>query len=1146
MSQKIAYFCKIYMKTLYLKRFLKFFLSLFVIVFAANNRVAAENSVLSSGVWYKLAISSTGMHKLTYSDLVSMGLDISNINPKNIRIYHNGGGVLPKINKDYYPDDLYEIPIFVSGEDDGVFNTSDYIIFYAVGPVVWKYYKTMGYYGHVKNPYTDYTYVFLTVGDEPGRRIQTETAPQGDATATVVDFIDYKVIDVDDVNINNMGCTWFFDKFDLALQRDYEFSFSNLNTAKNAKISVSMASKNASSAAMMLKYDDKTIYTKTFENENPQNYARWDTACKRSFAVKGSPIKITAKYSRSVASSVAWMDYISINVWRNLIMTGDVMAFRNPECGVAEAIFEYNLRNASNTLQIWNVTDPINPAILNTSVSSSVMTFKVYGDVNNQFVAFNGNSFNKPTFVGQVANQNLHAMRDVDYLIITHPNFQSQAERLKEIHSRLDDLSIEIVQPQDIYNEFSCGAMDVAGIRNFVKMLYNNDGDGQGLKYVLLFGDASYAYKNPEVCLVPTWESFNSCNIGSVVTDDFYVCFDDHEGDMEAGSNSPGASMIDIPIGRMPVSTLEMATDVIDKIEAYLGENSKAMNNWRNVVTLMCDDESSEFISTSEYIANHISSWGGDVIVDKIYLDAYNQVATASGQRCPEMNEAVTNRIERGTLVINYHGHGGEIGLADERVLTIDDVLSWQNLPMFPLFVTATCEFGRHDDHTRRSAAEITFTAKKGGAIAMITTSRITGGSASLLYRTYERMFKMQNGEYPTMGEIFYAAKQDKAKNTKVFVLLGDPALRLAYPKYNVVLTQINGAPASPINDTICRNDTLKALSVIELRGEVQDNFGELMNDFNGFVRVSVYDKENTYRTKGDKGYPQFDFKLRNSLLFDGTAKVESGEFVIEFTIPKDINYAYGKGLISFYATNYQVDANGMYGNVVVGGYNEMALPDVEGPDARIFIDDTLFVSGGITNENPLLYAVLKDEHGINTTGAGIGHDITATLSGATNKSYNLNAYYENFEDSNNGGTIAYRMYGLNEGKHCLNFRVWDIYNNSTNVSIEFTVVKSSNMTVENVYNAPNPMTNHTKFFFEHNQKGDMGVVINIYNINGQLVKTIRDNRNGTSTRIEPIVWDGTSDNGVLLPAGVYIYNVTLTNSNGEKRTGYSKLVISR
>lgn len=1131
-----------YMRMIYLR----LFLSLFVIFFAASATVAAENSVLSNGVWYKMAVSSTGMYRLTYSDLASMGINVSEINPKNIRIYHNGGGVLPKINKDYYPDDLYEIPILVSGEDDGVFDNNDYIVFYARGPVVWKYHQALGYYGHVKNPYTDNTYVFLTVGDEQGRRIQAEAVPQGNAVGPVTDFIDYKVIDVDEVNINNMGCTWFFDKFDLTLQRDYEFAFSNLNTSKNAKISVSMASKNASTASMTLKYNNTTLYTKTFEKESTTNYARWDTACKRSFVVSGSPIKITANYSRSATSSVAWMDYISINVWRNLIMSGDVMAFRNPECGRVGAVYEYRLQNVSDRVSVWNVTDPINPTVLNTSLSSSVMTFKVHGDVDNQFVAFNGNSFNTPRFVEQVANQNLHAMRDVDYLIITHPKFQSQAERLKEIHSHLDTLRIEIVQPQYIYNEFSCGAMDVAGIRNFIKMLYNNKEDGRGLQYVLLLGDASYAYKNPDVCFIPTWESFNSCYIGSIVTDDFYVCMDDNEGNMETSSISPGASMIDIPIGRMPVSTPEMAKDVIDKIEAYLGKNSMAMNSWRNVVTLMCDDESSEFISNSEFIANNIPAWGGDVIVDKIYLDAYNQVATASGQRCPEINEAITNRMERGTLVFNYNGHGGEIGLGDERILTIDDVLSWQNMPMFPLFVTATCEFGRHDDHTRTSAGELTFTSKRGGAISMITTSRITGGSAELLKRTYRRMFRMQNGEYPTLGEIFFATKQDATSNTKVFVLFGDPALRLAYPKYNVVLKKINGKPVSHANDTICMNDTLKALSVIELRGELQNNYGELMSDFNGVVRVSVYDKENTYLTKGDNGYTQFDFKLRNSLLFDGKAKVESGEFAIEFTVPKDINYAYGKGLISFYATDYQVDANGMYGNVMVGGYNEMALPDEEGPDARIFIDDTLFVSGGITNENPVLYAILKDEHGINTTGAGIGHDITATLSGATNRSYNLNAYYENNEDSDNGGIIVYRMYGLNEGKHHLHFRVWDIYNNSTNVSLDFTVVKSGNLTVENVYNKPNPMTGYTNFCFEHNQKGHMDVLINIYNLNGQLVKTIKDSRYGTSTRIDPIVWDGTSDNGALLPSGIYIYNVTVTNSNNEKQTGYSKLVISR
>ena len=1129
-----------YLKMLYLKRFLRVFLSLIIVVFAANNHVSAENSVLSGGVWYKMAISSTGMYKLTYAELASMGIDVATINPKNIRIYHNGGGVLPKINKDYYPDDLYEIPIFVSGEDDGVFNANDYVIFYARGPVVWKYNANTRSYRHEKNPYTDYTYAFLTVGDELGRRIQTEAAPQGAATSTVTEFLDYQVIDVDEVNINNMGCTWFFDKFDLTLQREYEFSFSNLNTSRNAMISVSMASKNASSASMVLKYNNNTIYTKSFPVTTTLDFAQWDTACKRAFPVVGSPIKITAKYSRSAASSVAWMDYISMNAWRNLIMTGNVMAFRNPECRLADAVYEYRLQNATNSVKIWNVTDPINPTAVNTSLSSLVMTFKVYGDENNQFVAFDGNGFYTPTFVGQVANQNLHAMQNVDYLIITHPSFQSQAERLKEIHSHLDDLNIEIVQPQYIYNEFSCGAQDVAGIRNFARMLYN-----RGLKYVLLFGDASYDYKNPDVCFIPTWESFNGCQLNeSPVTDDFYVCFGDDEGDMEAGVNSPRPSIIDIPIGRMPVSTQEMANGVLDKMEAYLAKNSSAMNSWRNVVTLICDDESTAFITTSEHLAKNIPLWGGDVIIDKIYLDAYDQVATASGQRCPEVNEAIANRIEKGTLVINYNGHGGEIGLTDERILTIDDVLSWQNLPMFPLFVTATCEFSRFDDHTRTSAGEMTFTSPRGGAIAMITTARTTGGSGPLLNRTYQNMFKMKDGEYPTMGEIFFHSKQSADLNTRVFALFGDPALHLAYPKNNVVLTKINGKPVTPPADTVCYNDTLKALSTIELRGEVQDNFGELMTDFNGVVRVSVYDKENTYRTKGDKGYAQFDFKLRNSLLFDGVATVESGEFAVEFTVPKDINYAYGKGLISFYATDYQTDANGMYGNVIVGGYNDAALPDVDGPEARIFIDDTLFVSGGITNENPLFYAIVRDEHGINTTGAGIGHDITATLSGATNKIYNLNEYYENSIGSNDYGTISYRLYELNEGKHQLNFRVWDIYNNSTNVSIEFTVVKSNNLTVENVYNAPNPMTNHTNFYFEHNQKGDMDVVINIYNISGQLVKTIKDSRYGTSTRIDPIVWDGTSDNGAALPSGVYIYNVTVTNSNNEKHTGFSKLVI--
>lgn len=1117
-----------------IKRYKNILFCLLVMAFWPS-LMQAQNSVLSSGTWYKLKISSTGMYKLTYAELNAIGLDVNNIDPRNIRVFHNGGGIMPKLNKTYYPDDLYEIPIYVSGEDDGVFNTNDYVIFYARGPVVWKYYGSRSMYGHVKNPYSDYTCAFLTIGDEPGKRVQTAVEPQAAQVTEVTGFADYAVVDKDEKNLNNMGRTWYFDPLDITTERAYSFRFPDIDVSKQARMKASVASRNSGTASISFRHNGTLLCSTSFGAFTPTVYARYDSACSGRFTPTSSEVKINVKYTKNASSSVGWIDYISVNAWRHLKMNGNMMMFRNPECVENTKVYEYQLQNASAAIRIWDVTDPIEPKMMSTTLNGATMKFRVNGVSDNEFVAFAENGCNTPTYAGTIENQNLHAMQDVDYLIITHPNFQSQAERLKTIHQNLDDLNIEIVQPQYIYNEFSCGAQDIGAFRAFIRMLYNKGGEHQ-LKYVLLLGDASYDYKNPSVCFIPTWEAWNSCDItGSVVTDDFYVCLDPDEGDMENRT-----SIIDIPIGRMPVSTLEEATDVINKIETYISDDQKVMSNWRNVVTLMCDDERSDFISISEKIADSLPSWGADVIVDKLYLDAYDQVATASGQRCPEINEALTNRIDRGTLVLNYHGHGGEIGLGDERILTIDDINSWQNEKMLPLFVTATCEFSRFDDHTRTSAGEMVYTNKHGGAINMITTARTTSSSGNLLFRTYRNMFKMKGGEYPTMGEIFYHTKQSADVSTKVFVLFGDPALRLAYPKNNVVLTKINGKNVG------LTNDTLKALSTIELHGEVRDNFGVIMDDFNGVVTVSVFDKENIYRTKGDNGSPIRDFKLRNSMLFSGKAAVVNGEFDIRFMLPKDINYAYGYGLISFYATDYVTDANGSYDNVIVGGYNSMALPDVDGPVAHIYIDDTLFVNGGITNENPVFFAYVKDNNGINATGAGIGHDITATLSGATNKYYNLNAYYDAPDNLNDYGTIVYRFYGLNEGEHTVCFKVWDIYNNSTTVSLNFTVVKSNNLTVENLYNAPNPMTDHTSFYFDHNQKGYFDVTIRIYNISGQLVKTIKESRYGTSGRIDPIRWNGTTDSGAPLQSGLYIYNITLTNSKEEKVSGCSKLVIAR
>jgi len=407
----------------YFKGFEKFFWGVILLVFATKMDVFAENSLLSSGTWYKMSVSSTGMYRLSYSDLVSMGVDVGNIDPRNIRIFHNGGGVLPKINKDYYPDDLYEIPVFVSGEDDGVFNSNDHIIFYARGPVVWNYYSSRNYYGHVKNPYTDNTYVFMTIGDVPGRRIQTENLSGGENSVSVTEFLDYKVKDVDDININNMGCTWYFDPFDLTLQRSYEFTFSNMVLSKNAKMRASVASKNATQASFIFKYNNNQLYSRTFGPTNDNTFANFDSSCYATFKAIDNTVKIDINYVKTTTASVGWLDYISMNAWCDLVMTNNVMSFRNPECSDESSVYEYKLQNASNAIQVWNVTDPINPTRMSTTLSSATMSFKIRGNVNNEFIAFNGNEFNKPVFVEIVANQNLHAKRDIDYLIITHDHY---------------------------------------------------------------------------------------------------------------------------------------------------------------------------------------------------------------------------------------------------------------------------------------------------------------------------------------------------------------------------------------------------------------------------------------------------------------------------------------------------------------------------------------------------------------------------------------------------------------------------------------------------------------------------------------------------------------------------------------------------
>lgn len=1107
----------------------------FLFVFLSLSLVSmASNSVLSSGRWYKLGVAETGIHKLTYSDLSSLGLDVDHIDPRDLRLFHNGGGVLGESNAQPRHTDLVEIPVVVNGESDGRFDSGDYVLFYARGPVVWSYSADMEAFVHNPNDYDDYAYVFLTVDQGRGKRIQTMAQPAGTADVNITEFIDYQVYDKDNYNIIHGGRTYYGDIVDGNASKTVSFDFPHALTTRPCTVNVDLAGRNFSPASFQLYVDGNLL--KTFPINSTTNSSQFSFA----YAVGGM---VTTRPSRDKVevelkhvgiagtTSIGYVNYVSVNAWRSLAFMGQEMLFRNPTATDASKVYHYQLSGASLAMQVWDVTDPTNPLRVDGQLSGSVYGFNVRGTSDSEFIAFDGSAYDAVVPMGEVANQNLHGDLGYDYLMVVYPDFLEQAERLKAIHGVYDpDLNIKIVTPEQIYNEFSCGALDVSAIRDYCRLLYQ---DERPLRYLLLFGDASYDYKNRNgiVTFVPTYEAMPATSIlTSLVTDDFFCFMGDDEGSLN--NSTP-----DIGAGRFPVSTVEQAEQMVTKVEQYLTQNEASMRPWRNVITFMCDDaEGNEFFNNSESFANQLKRVGGErMVIDKIYLDAYEQQNTPSGQVAPEVNQAINNRMEKGTLVLNYMGHGGEVQLSGERILQRKDVSSWRNGPQYPLMITGTCEFSRYDDHERTSLGEYAFLNQYGGMAAMFTTSRVTVGlnNRTFVSSVYNHLFEIENGKRIRLGDVFRLAKQEGKSWERPYVFFGDPALRLPLPIWTV--------------ETTAMTDTIKALQPVTIEGVVKDDNGNLATSFNGVVYVSVYDKETTYTTKGDENTEPRDFKLRHSILFNGKTEVVNGHFTIDFIVPRDISYRFGPGMVSYYATDYQHDASGLYEDFVIGGFYDDAMQDEDSPMVQLYIDDELFVSGGITGNSPTLIAYVEDASGINTTGAGIGHDIVATLSGPSGGYYVLNDYFVADMGSQGKGSISYRLPNLEEGEYLLTLKVWDIYNNSGMASIAFRVADSQQMALEDPCCFPNPVAGEAYFSFGHNQVGNnMDVEICIFDVTGRLVTTIKEQVLGTSTRSNPIYWNGCANNGSKLSKGLYIYSIIANNEQGEQAVITSKLIIAR
>lgn len=1110
-------------------------------------RQFVANSVLRNGNWYRMAVTQTGIHKISYADLEAMGIDPSSTDPRQIRIYGNGSGMLDEAVSVPRPDDLMENAIYVHGENDGSFDPEDYILFYGESPVSISYNAFYQKYEHQVNYYSDYTYYFLTTDLGQGIRVTEAATVTQEATHIVNTFEDIYYHEKEELNLIKSGQQWYGEVFNTQLEYEFGFDIPYLDVTQPVYMKASLAGRSTTSTEFNLLANGELVQTLDVPSIvlGSSIYARTILSNYEQFYVDGDQVSIGISFYKPGTTDMGWLNYIELNVARKLVFEGGQMNFRDTRSTGTGNIAQYEIESPADNARIWNVTDQYSVTTLPVSTTGSGYVFKNHADELYEYIIFDGSMYYTPEFVEKVENQDLHSLQPVDFVIVSYPDFLEQAQRLADFHRQNDGMTVHIVTPQQIYNEFSSGAQDVSAIRDFMKMLYDRTDESARPMYLLLFGDASYDFKGilPEDNnLVPAYQSRESLKMAaSFVTDDYFGCLDEDEG-------SNGSGTVDIGVGRFPVHTVEQAVQAVDKVFRYAGMARENFGPWRNEICFVGDDEDNNIhLNQAEGLTEIADSLGASFNVTKIYLDAYEQLLTPSGTRYPDANLAIDESVASGSLLVNYTGHGGEIGWAYERVLDIPAIQAYKNAYNMPAFVTATCEFSRYDDPGLVSAGELVFMNPEGAGIGLFTTTRLAYSQSNytLNKRFYYEAFRIDSltGDYPRMGDLIRVSKTPSNQNIKNFVLLGDPALMLAYPKMIVktleIINENEGRPA----------DTIHALSRVTVRGRVEDLDGNHLTNYNGILYSTVYDKPVVYKTRGnDPTSKVTEFLVQDKVLFKGESTIVGGEFEFSFIVPKDISYQFGEGKISYYAvdTSSLTDASGS-DVICIGGSDSLTAEDVTGPSIELYLNHEEFRSGDITTETPLLIAKLFDESGINTVGNGIGHDIVAVIDGDYKTSVVLNDYFNPATDSFQGGEIFYPLGPFGNGKHTLTLKAWDVYNNSSEASIEFLVNTGEKLVISRVQTQPNPLSDHASFVFYHNKPGvGMDVTIRIYNLMGQFCDQMNYSFQTESLQSDPYPWDGRDDHGHELPPGLYVYLLAVTSEDGFVAEVSQKLMICR
>lgn len=1115
-------------------------------------RVYKPNSVLATGQWYKISVKEAGIYKMDISFLTNLGINTANLTSSSIRLYGNSGRMLSESNNSLWSDDLIENAIFVADGGDGILNGSDYILFYAPGPDNWTKDSINHRFFYQKNLYSDSAYYFITIGGT-GKRITTSQF-NSPPDITITDFSGRYFHELDTVNFLSSGKEWYGEEFmdapGKSLTRKFPINIPGLITSSSIFLQTNCIARSAGAASRFdVRISGQPVDQIPVNAVAQGQYAPFAMQAESAISTNVSQPNFDIEYTYVPGSYNAqgWLNRFLL-FSRNRISMNSIsqLHFQDWESVAAGGSGEFIIDDANNTTLAWEITDPLNPVLIPGTITGVQYRFLNDCSILREYICVKGSDFLIPKPSGNILNQDLHNTTPADMIIVVYPALKEQANRLAEIHEQKNGLRIKVVTTEQVYNEFASGSPDPVAIRDYVKMYYDKyriDSLNR-LRYLLLFGDASFDYKNRVTAntnFVPAYQNnFSLDPLATYTSDDFFGFLDDDE-DINSGSV---LNLLDIGIGRVPAKNIAEAENYVNKVEQYL--SSASLGPWRNTLTFIADDEDNNLhFQDAEVIAATTPSIFNQ---QKIYMDAFPQQNNSGGSSYPLVNQAINNQAYNGTLIWNYNGHGGDKRLAEETILDQEIINSWDNENRLPLFITATCDFAPYDNPFLNSIGENVLLRPKTGAIALMTTTRTVFAFSNRIMNQNYLQIALQpdaNNNYKTLGDAVKSAKNytyqnfGDITNNRKFTLLGDPALTLGFPIYNINTLTINGIPAN-------QADTISSGDKVIITGEVADGSSNRLTDFNGTVYTIVYEKPQTVSTLGnDPGSQVAQYQVQNTALYRGKTKVTNGIFSFEFVVPKDINFQFGQGKISYYASNGEKDAGGYSTNLIIGGTGQNTLTDNAGPEIKPFLNDETFVNGGLSDQRPLLLLKLSDSSGINTTGAGIGHDIIVFIDNDNNNYFILNDFYQSDLNTYQTGEVRFQLPEFEPGPHSLKIKAWDVLNNSSEVVLDFLVANDAELTLSHVLNYPNPFTTSTFFWFEHNQPGvDLSVNIQIFTIGGQLIKAIQKTINSPGNRSSEIEWNGKDDFGDKVGRGVYFYKLSVTSPGRKKKECIEKLVI--